>query len=141
MEEIERLANKSRADLSDYCVNECHAYCCRKGYLIVSEPEMILMSNDKKDLLLKENSLRELIDGKFSLNFENKLGGCPALKDSKCLIHKNENRPQTCKDFPIFILGNKIKISNRCPAKKDNKFFKFVKEAQVLGYEIVENLF
>ncbi len=141
MEEIERLANESRKVLGKYCIEECHAYCCRKGYLIVSEIEIDLMAGDRRKLLLDENSIRELLDGKFSLSFENSLSGCPALKDSKCLIHGDKERPKTCKDFPIFILGKKIKISNRCPAKKDNKFFKFIKEAELLGYEIVEELF
>lgn len=141
MEEIKRLANESLTDLSDYCVNECHAYCCRKGYLIISSDEVDLIVNDKKEKLILEGNLRELIDGKFSLSFENSCGGCPSLKDSKCLVHGKERRPKTCKDFPIFILGKKIKISNRCPGKKNNKFFKFIKEAEVLGYEIVEELF
>jgi len=141
MKEIERLANKSRRAISDYCINECHSYCCRKGYLILSEEIVDLMVGDRKAALIEEGSLNELLDGKFSLNFEKCAGGCPALKDFKCSIHKNSQRSNTCKDFPIFILGKKVKISNRCPAKKDNKFFKFEKEAKELGYEIVDELF
>lgn len=141
MEKIERLAKKARESISDFCINECHAYCCRKGYLIVPENVANLMSGKNKEKLILEKTLKELIDGKFSINFENSLGGCPSLKDSKCLIHENKERSITCKDFPIFILGKKIKISNRCPAKKLNKFFKFEHEAKKLGYEIVDVLF
>lgn len=133
-----------RKSLSEYCIKECKSYCCRKGYLIVSEEELNLIVGDekKKQKLLKEKNIREMLGGKYSINFESCLG-CPglSLKSFKCKIYKNEKRSKTCKEFPIFISGNKIKISGRCPAKRDNKFFKFEKQAKKLGYGIVETLF
>jgi Fe-S-cluster containining protein len=143
VEEIHKIANEMRSSLSEYCINECKSYCCRKGYLIVSEEQLdLILNNDevKKQQIIEKRSARELSDGKFSLNFD-ACNGCPALKDFKCKIHQDKNRPQTCKDFPIFIVGKKIKISSRCPAKRDNKFFKFGKQAEKLGYEIVEDLY
>ncbi len=142
MKKIEKLAKEARESLSDFCINECKAYCCRKGYLIVQDEELNLITKNIREKLLEEGSVKEMWNGKFTLNFGNSIGRCPAL-DSKfrCKIHGNDKRPLTCKDFPIFILGKKIKISPRCPAKKENKFFKFEKEAKNLGYEIVNDLF
>ena len=141
MKKIFEIADEARESISDFCINECHSYCCRKGYLIVSSDLANLMSGEYKERLILEKTLRELIDGKFSINFENSLGVCPSLKDSRCLIHDNKERSLTCMDFPIFILGKKIKISNRCPAKKQNKFFKFEHEARQLGFEFVDDFF
>jgi len=143
LEKIHEIANEMRESLSEYCMNECKSYCCRKGYLIVNKEELDLISNDKKEILVQDDSIKEMLNGKFTLRFENCYGSCPSLnlRNFKCLIYKNELRPETCKLFPIFIIGNKIKISNRCPAKKDNKFFKFEKMAKELGYEIVEDFF
>jgi Fe-S-cluster containining protein len=141
VEKIFEIADEARENISDFCINECHSYCCRKGYLIVSPDLANLMSGEYKERLILEKTLKELIDGKFSISFENSLGSCPQLKNFKCLIHENPLRPQTCKDFPIFILGKKIKISKRCPAKKANKFFKFEHEARKLGFEFVDDFF
>jgi len=82
--------------------------------------------------------VQEKMFKKNLLNFHNSCGSCPSLKDMKCLIHENPKRPKTCKDFPIFIIGKEIKISSRCPAKSEGKFFKFEKDAINLGYKIVD---
>lgn len=141
MEKIHKLANEARESISDFCINECHAFCCREGYLMLSRKEVELIVGEKEDSLIEEGKLKEMLNGKYSLEFKNSFGSCPMLKGFKCLIHKDEFRPNTCKDFPIFILGKQIKISNRCPAKSQGKFFKFEKEAIALGYEIVEEFF
>lgn len=140
MEEIEKLADEIRQGLSDFCINECKAFCCREGHLIVRDEELEIIAGDKKDNLIKEGSVQEKMFGKNLLSFKNSCGSCPALdlKECKCRIHKNPLRPRTCKDFPIFIVGKEIKISSRCPAKNEGKFFKFEKEAEKLGYKIVE---
>lgn len=142
MEEIDKLADEVRNGLSDFCINECKAFCCREGHLIVSDEELDLIANDenKKNLLLKEGSVMEKMFGKNLLNFKNSCGSCPALNlnSLKCRIHSNEKRPRTCRDFPIFIVGKEIKISSRCPAKAEGKFYGFEKKAKELGYNIVQ---
>jgi len=141
LEKIKKLVEEIQISMEDFCRQECHAFCCRKGYLMLSRKEVELVVGDKENILIAEGRLKEMINGKYSLSFENSLGGCPQLKDNKCMIHSEVGRSNTCKDFPILILRNKIKISNRCPAKKENKFFKFEKEAIALGYEVVEEFF
>lgn len=141
MNEIQKLAQNARDSLSEFCINECYAFCCKKGYLPINSEEVKLIVGDKKEFLEKEGSLKEMINGKYFLTLNSSLDSCPQLKNNMCLIHNHEKRPDTCKEFPIFLSGKKIKISSRCPAKKENKFFKFEKEAKELGYEVVENLF
>lgn len=138
MEKIQNLVNKTLENLSGFCISECKSFCCRKGYLILNGEELELVVGDKKDILFEKNDLKELLNGKFSLNLNNCFGSCPQLKNFKCEIHDDKKRPDTCKSFPIFIVGKEIKISSRCPAKKENKFFGFVKEAEKIGYKIVE---
>ncbi|MCW8966411.1 MAG: YkgJ family cysteine cluster protein [Candidatus Pacearchaeota archaeon] len=139
MEEIQKIVNGTLRNLSDYCINECKSFCCRKGYLILRREEVDLVIGAKEKELVKNDDLKEMLNGKYSLNLDNCFGGCPQLReDFKCMIHENQKRPDTCKNFPIFVVGKEIKISSRCPAKRENKFFCFVKEAERLGYRIVE---
>ncbi|MBT3985116.1 hypothetical protein HOD38_00415 [archaeon] len=124
----EQIATKARKSISKFCFEECSAYCCRKGYIILSKEELDLIKG--KEEVVVEN----IKEGKFTLF----LGAtCPALKpDFKCKIHKNALRPQTCKDFPIFIKGEKIGLSGRCLAVKQDKFFPFIKQWNKLGYQV-----
>ena len=138
MEEIQNLVNKTLENLSGYCINECHSFCCRKGYLILSSDELDLIIGDKKNILFEKGELKELLNGKYSLNLGNFFGSCPMLKNFKCDIHGNKKRPGTCKNFPIFIVGKEIKISSRCPAQKENKFYEFVHNVKKMKYRIVE---
>lgn len=138
MEDIHNIVEKTLKNLSDYCINDCKSFCCRKGYLILKPEEVGLVVGNTKEELIKNNDLKEMLNGKFSLNLNNCFGGCPQLKNLKCLIHENEKRPDTCKNFPIFIIGKQIKISSRCPAKRENKFFLFEKDTKRLGCKIVE---
>ena len=133
----EEIANKARDALSEYCINECSAYCCRKGYLILSKKEMELITNDKENLLRSEGFIRPLLGGKYSVILGNSLGGCPSLKDSKCTIHKNSERPLACKEFPIFISGKQVRISKRCFGAKTGLLYPYIRELISLGYEIV----
>lgn len=127
--DVEDVANEARVAISDYCINECHAYCCRKGFLILNEEEARLTVGKNNFNLLKKTN-----DGNFSLNLS---GGCPSLKENKCLIHKNEKRSSTCKNFPIFIYKDKtIQISDRCPAKKEGLFYPFIYQFIKLGYQV-----
>lgn len=141
LEKIHKLANEARESISDFCIDECHAFCCRDGFIKLKPAEVELYLGNKRNIFINDGSLKEMWGGKYIFNFKNSLGGCPQLKDFECLIHSNPNRSNTCKEFPIFILGKQIKISNRCPAKKAGKFFKFEKEAIKKGYEIVDEFF
>lgn len=139
--DIQKLVSEARNSISDYCMFECHAYCCRKGYLLLDEDELNLLTQDKRLDLEKNNFIKPQENNKFSLNLGNNFGSCPRLVDSKCTIHKDPNRPSTCEKFPIFLdEDNKIiRLSPRCFAVKENKLYPYVHEFLKLGFTINEN--
>lgn len=124
----EDLAVRARESLSSYCYNECLAYCCRKGYLLLSEPEVPLFQMDIKDLVIMP------IDRSYIFNLGK---GCPNLQGYKCLIHKNPLRPKACKEFPLFIFGKTVVVTEDCPAVKQNKLYPFLAEFKSMGYNLV----
>jgi Fe-S-cluster containining protein len=124
----EDLAVRARESLSSYCYNECLAYCCRKGYLLLSEPEVTLFHMDIKDLVIMP------IDGTYIFNLSK---GCPNLKEYKCLIHNNPQRPKACKEFPLFIFGKTVVVTEDCPAVKQNRLYPFLAEFKSMGYKLV----
>jgi Fe-S-cluster containining protein len=133
----EEIAEEARNAISPFCVEECKAYCCRKGYLVITKEEVDIMCGRRMEELTQKKSLKLLPDGKYSLFLGNP-GGCPSLKDNKCMIHKNPKRPDTCKAFPIFIEGDTVNLSQRCLAVKQEKLYPYVAEMLKAGYKIVE---
>ena len=130
--DIFSLASKARKSLSSYCMNECNALCCRKGFINISLKEAKRITQKKVNefevlgYLFRKN-------GRYALN----LGmACPSLKDNKCTIHKSRNRPKVCSDFPVFIEGNEIKLSMNCPAVANNFLYPYEKKFIKLGYKI-----
>ena len=138
-QDAERIADEARSSISDFCINECGAYCCRKGYIMVREHQLNQMATkEKQEILEKEGKIKEFpFAGKIQVDFTNSLGGCPALKDNMCTIHKNPERPKVCHQFPIFIEGNKVRISQKCPAHQNNKFYPYIRKFMDLGFEII----
>lgn len=133
--QIEKLADEARKSLSEYCINECKAYCCRKGFLVLKSEEVDLVTGNQKESLIKQECLIEMENNQFSLEF-NKTG-CPSLRNNKCMIHGNKNRPKTCKEFPIFIEGKKIRLSPRCFGVNAGLLYPYVREFLKLGYKLV----
>ena len=139
--DIHQLAYEARNSISSYCMNECEGYCCRKGFLLLTEDELNLITGDKRESLEKNGYVRFIDDEKvFSLNLSNNFGSCPQLKDSKCLLHKNPARPATCSSFPIFINEEKkeIRLSPRCYAIQENKLYPYIAQFKKLGFTVNE---
>lgn len=118
------IIEEARNSLKDYCAEECKAYCCRKGYLVMDEASAKLFKN-----------LKKINEKQYSVSLQD---DCPNLINFKCIIHKNPDRPKACQDFPIFLEGKTIKLSNRCLAVKEGKFYGFIKEMESLGYKITQ---
>lgn len=138
--DINELADKARNDISDYCMNECKALCCRKGRLVVSREELSeIFHGDEKEIEESSKSIYNGKEDKFMLDLHREGKGCPALRDEVlCSIHKSSKRPQTCGDFPIFFKGKNIHIHQRCPAAFEGKFYAFSYEATLMGYKIFD---
>lgn len=128
--EAENIAKKARKSISQFCFEECNAYCCRKGYLLLTKKELDLVAGKKQIKIQLQK------DNKYSLFLGDT---CPSLQGNfKCKIHRNRNRPQACKEFPIFIYEKNIILSGRCLAVKQGKFYPYIKQWLKLGYKIHE---
>ena len=131
-----KIADKARRSLSKYCSNECKAYCCRDGYLLLTSNEVKLF----KDIIKKDLKIMtpKLISNKkrYILDLGLSVEGCPNLINYKCSIHKNLKRPKTCKDFPLFIYGNVAVASKRCSAVEENKLYPYLYKLKGLGFNI-----
>lgn len=124
----EKLAISARKSISSYCFNECLAYCCRRGYLLLSKKEVGLLRIDFNNLVIMP------VDKRYIFNLSK---GCPNLKDYKCTIHKNSKRPKVCKEFPLFIFEKTIIITEDCPAVKENMLYPFLAEFKSMGYKLI----
>lgn len=133
--DAEKLTQKARKEIGRFCMEECHAYCCRKGYLVLTPVQAELITR-KKIAELKDVADLKLINGNYSLNLHH---DCPALHDCRCTVHSKRNRPLVCKQFPIFIEGMNVRLSHRCLAVKSGLFYPYVSKMLSLGYKVSES--
>lgn len=108
---VEKLLEQARKDISRFCIKECNNYCCRKGFLILKEDQVELVTHGNK-INVKQHE-----NGTFILDLNK---DCPSIGPKGCTIHKNIARPQTCKDFPIFQKEGHVIFSTRCPCVQTN---------------------
>ncbi|MCG2718913.1 MAG: YkgJ family cysteine cluster protein [Nanoarchaeota archaeon] len=136
--DINQLVDKARNSIAKFCIGECNAYCCRKGYIVLSEEEMHLIAGNKEKEMEENSNLDKIDDCQFLLNLNI---GCPKLIDSKCTIHANPKRNTVCKEFPLFIEGNSIRFSIRCPAVQKGLFYSYEHQFIKKGYKLnkIEN--
>ncbi|MBU0461285.1 MAG: YkgJ family cysteine cluster protein [Nanoarchaeota archaeon] len=137
MRSAEEIAADARDSISKFCVEECKAYCCRKGYLVLTPSEAALVCGGKLKEFESRKIIKKLPFGQYSLFLGNP-DGCPCLKENCCTIHKNPKRPDTCKTFPLFIEGNKIKLSQRCLAVKQDMMYPYIAELLKKGYKLIK---
>jgi len=135
MKDIERILDEARRSISKFCIEDCHAYCCRKGHLTLTAKEADLITQNKTKEFEKQGTIKKN-KGRFSLNLGK---SCPSLNDFKCIIHKDPERPLVCKQFPIFITGKSIRFSKGCPAVTKGLFYPYEKQFLNMGYKLTNN--
>ena len=114
------LVDEARDSLGDFCMNECKAYCCKKGTLPITI----------KELELFEEKNVSIVNGEISL-----LLPCVKLsKDNMCGVY--ETRPKICKEFPIHQSKKILLISNRCLGVMQEKLYPYIKRLKEEGYEV-----
>lgn len=138
--EINKIAEKARNSISKYCTNECRAFCCRNGYLIIKPKSINIVTKGQTKELMQKNLLKKLENENYSLFLGNYNVPCKCLDTEKftCKIHKNKLRPKACKDFPLFIEKDTIKLSPRCPAIRENLLYPYVKQLIMKGLKYVK---
>ncbi|MFH1064062.1 MAG: hypothetical protein V1729_03210 [Candidatus Woesearchaeota archaeon] len=125
-DDVTRILGSARYDIGKFCIEECNAYCCRKGYLVLTPGQVKLTMQGNLAEFMDKGLLKRMSDGKLSLYMGDKDHPCPSLKDNMCLIHKDPGRSDTCKMFPINIQGNKILVSKRCLAANANRLYPYI---------------
>jgi len=133
--DAENIAEEARSSIGKFCSEECKSYCCRKGYLHLDAGNLNLVTQGRVKEL-EENKTLSKKGGVFSLYMGNHDQPCPSLKDCKCMIHDNPNRPLACKQFPIFLEGKNIRMSCRCPAIKEGLLYPYIARLIQLGYSV-----
>ena len=128
--DAENIAEKARRSISSFCINECKSYCCRKGYLLLEKSQVPIVTQGSQDELIQKGEMKQLPNGKFSLRLEE---GCPSLKDFKCTIYTNQQRPKTCANFPLYLEGKTFRLSQRCTAVKAGMLFPYIHMLRRLG--------
>ncbi|MBD3318488.1 hypothetical protein GF342_01110 [Candidatus Woesearchaeota archaeon] len=129
MDDAHRIAQAARKSLSLFCSEECRAYCCRRGYLVVPKQQALVLLSLVKD----ENRVKHLPD---SVSFKLK-GDCPALVNFSCSVY--DLRPQVCRDFPLFLHGTTVMVSGYCTAVAQGKLYPFIAQILRLGYTLAPN--
>ena len=129
----EEIAEKARRSISNFCSEECKAYCCRKSYLVLTDEEVDLVAQGMRTGLENKKIIKKIKKEDYFLNLYN---GCPSLKDNLCVIHNNPKRPIVCKQFPIFIKDKNIRFSPSCLAVKMDLFYPYVHQFLKMGYKI-----
>lgn len=132
----ETIARKARKSISRFCIEECRSYCCRKGYLVLTKKETELITQNQINKYEKQGALKKLNENAYSLCLSKLENGCPRLENFKCTIHQRKNRPAACKEFPLFIQGKKITLSQRCPAVRNNLFYPYIHQLIKIGYKV-----
>lgn len=141
LKDINEFLDEMRNSLTEYCVLKCKSKCCKKGKLLIqSQKELfsIIKLEDTKKLY-EDNIiiLHPKTDNWFYLDHE-KMGGCPKLLENNyCSIHNNLDRPQICRDFPIFLKEKYIITADFCPAIKENLLERELNELKEMGFIIV----
>jgi hypothetical protein len=133
-----KILKQARNSIGEYCMNECKAKCCRKGKLVLfNENEVNFICQNEKQNCENLGILTKTKYNNYNYDLEKKR--CPYLTDDfKCSKWKDPNRPKICKDFPLF-LSNEIYIitADFCPAVKEGKLDKYLKQLKELGFKII----
>jgi Fe-S-cluster containining protein len=136
--DAEEIIRKARQSISQFCIEECKSYCCRRGYLTLKENEVDTVTQGRRQELIEKRILKKL-KYDYSLFLGDDNNACPCLKDFKCIIHESAERPKACGDFPLFVEGNLIKLSPRCLAVKTGMLYPYIKKLLMMGYKLKEN--
>ena len=136
---VQEIAQKARKSISSFCIEECKAYCCRKGYLNITHKELKSMITSYEIKHLPSNIVMKNSNS-YTVYLGDALNPCPGLNlDHTCKIHRKNTRPIGCKNFPIFINEEKklLFVSSRCPAIKMGMIFQHTRKIVSIGYKLI----
>ncbi len=133
MDKIKQILSDARNSISDYCINNCNALCCKtEGLILLNDKEIDFICGNKKCEYLKNGILSKTKDNNYKYDLEKK--SCKHLgKDFKCSNHHKNGYPRVCSDYPIFIVKGYIITSSLCLAVVFGKLDLYIKNLEKLG--------
>lgn len=131
------IAIEARKSISDFCINVCKSKCCKRGKLVLlNDSEINAIVGDKRKEYEKTNILTKTPNNFHHYDLEK--APCKNLDcNNKCTIHKLKERPRVCVDYPLFIVGNFILLSDDRMAVQNNLFVEYVKKLELEGLKKV----
>jgi Fe-S-cluster containining protein len=134
--EVDTIADNARNSISDYCINNCKAKCCKRGKLVLfNEKEVNAIVGEHKQKYIEQNILT--VNPKTSnYHYDLEKKSCKNLTTKNlCSIHNLNSKPRICRDYPLFILGKYVIVAQDCQAAQNNLLDKHVLEIVKLGYK------
>ncbi|MFT4310725.1 MAG: YkgJ family cysteine cluster protein [Candidatus Woesearchaeota archaeon] len=125
---MEHIAEQARTSLGPYCMSICQAKCCKFGQLVMNRHEAVPFlqkCTDKSKLTVHQNGT----------HYFNLAPACHNLQDSKCSIYTQ--RPQTCRDYPIYVRGNTVILASSCEGFQIGLLDDYKKECEALGARVL----
>lgn len=132
------ILEEARNSIGEFCMKECKAFCCRNGFIFLrNEKEINSVVGDRKEFFKKKGVLSKGENGFYRLKLTEQ-DPCPKLgKNFECTIHKDEDRPRVCKDYPVIPYLNMIFLSPYCKAVEQGKLKEHEKAMKVEGFNII----
>jgi len=137
-----QIIESAKNQISDFCINTCKAKCCRFGQLLIITNEELdfIVGFKNVDAFLKNGILKHSENNDLFFTYDFKKFPCKHLNLTKymCNEHQNINRPQICKDYPIFVIRKKFVIfSPACPAVEQGLLKECEIELEKIGMKII----
>jgi len=133
----------ARDRVSEYCINECNALCCKNGiYIQTIDPDEVRMllkldnSVKLKDFAKEDERLDIKRFGFVKKGYNVLLDPCIYLEDRLCSIYNDVRKPKICSQYPIIKDKLTILLSSKCPAVKQLKIEDALENVTLIGYDI-----
>ncbi len=132
MDKADKILGEALQKIGRICAEDCHAFCCRKGFLALTKEQEAMMRS-RLDANEQESLVRTSQGVSLNLGKTN----CPFLSENKCTIHEDPRRPSACAKFPVFREGNTIMLSGRCLAVQTGFFYPYISLLKSSGYRVL----
>ncbi|MBW3012026.1 YkgJ family cysteine cluster protein [Candidatus Woesearchaeota archaeon] len=131
MSTAQTLVDEARNSLGEFCSAKCNAHCFKHGFLELSERELVKIIHDRL-YNFDISRINDIAYARHSLKLGKDIP-CPCLKKNKCTIYAD--RPQCCRDFPLFVNGKMIAVAPDCPGIDILK--PYLKKLEDIGFKII----
>ncbi len=131
------LIAEYRNKIGDVCLNYCDGKCCNHGNIVCENLKVLnIMTNNNSKKYIADGTVTHMQGSFHNFNFE-KHTCLNFMKDGKCKIYNNVDKPKSCNQYPIYLRYRTIFISSFCPAQQTKFFDPMILELEDLGFKVV----